>query len=354
VTAERSMNQGSSTGGAGRSTVVGVFDDREHAEMAVRDLQAAGFNENQIGFAMRDSGGSGSGSHGGGGEVTTDTGPGSGALTGLTTGGLIGGVLGALASLAIPGVGPVVAAGILGPILGGAAAGAGIGAVGGGLVGGLVTTGVPEDEARIYDEEFRSGSAIVTVRADNRYGEAEAILRRHGGKFAQGSSGGAARASTQSAGFANTQTNRGATRTETQANQGEMRVPEVEERLNVQKRQTEMGEVRVHKEVEVEQQTIPVELEREEVHVERREVAARPLQAGEDAFQEGTIRVPVRGEEAVVSKEAVVTGEVVVNKDRHVEREQVTDTVRRTEVHVDDDDATRSAHTDTTRRDRNR
>jgi len=338
------MNQSSSTGGAGRSTVVGVFDDRDHAEMAVRDLQAAGFTENQIGFAMRDGGGAAHGS----GEVTTDTGPGSGALTGLTTGGLIGGVLGALASLAIPGVGPVVAAGILGPILGGAAAGAGIGAVGGGLVGGLVTTGVPEEDARIYDEEFRSGRAIVTVRADNRYSEAESIMRRHGGKFAQGGStagAGTASPSAQSAGLTNTQ--RAAT-TQTANNQGEIRVPEVEERLRVEKRQTEMGEVRVHKEVEVEQKTIPVELQREEVHVERREVAARPLQAGEDAFQEGTIRVPVRGEEAVVTKEAVVTGEVVVNKDRHVEREQVTDTVRRTEVHVDDANQTR---TDTTRTD---
>jgi len=341
------MNQSTSAGGAGRSTVVGVFDDRDHAEMAVRDLQAAGFKEDQIGFAMRDgSGGSTSGS-GGSGEVTTDTGPGSGAMTGLATGGLIGGVLGALASLAIPGVGPVVAAGILGPLLGGAAAGAGIGAVGGGLVGGLVTTGVPEEDARIYDEEFRSGRAIVTVRADNRYSEAEGILRRHGGKFAQTGA-----AAAPAAGIANTQAPRAAAQTNTTAREGEIRVPEVEERLHVEKRQAEMGEVRVHKEVEVEQKTIPVELQRDEVHVERRDVAARPLQAGEDAFQEGTIRVPVRGEEAVVTKEAVVTGEVVVNKDRTVEREQVTDTVRRTEVHVDDENQTRTDtnRTDTPRR----
>lgn len=343
------MNQSASNSGAGRSTVVGVFDDRDHAEMAVRDLQAAGFNENQIGFAMRDGGGaagSGGGSAAGSGEVTTDTGPGSGAMTGLATGGLIGGVLGALASLAIPGVGPVVAAGILGPLLGGAAAGAGIGAVGGGLVGGLVTTGVPEEDARIYDEEFRSGRAIVTVRADNRYSEAEGILRRHGGKFAQTGA-----AAAPAAGMANTQAPRAAAQTTTHSNEGEMRIPEVEERLNVEKRQTQTGEVRVTKEVEVEQKTIPVELRREEVHVERREVAARPLQAGEDAFQEGTIRVPVRGEEAVVTKEAVVTGEVVVNKDTRVERENVTDTVRHTDVHVDDA-ATRTdtTRTDTTRR----
>ena len=44
----------------------------------------------------------------------------------------------------------------------------------------------------------------------------------------------------------------------------------------------------------------------------------RPLQAGDldNAFDEGTIRVPVRGEEVVAQKEAVVTGEVVINREQ--------------------------------------
>jgi uncharacterized protein (TIGR02271 family) len=118
----------------------------------------------------------------------------------------------------------------------------------------------------------------------------------------------------------------------------EIRVPIVEERLTVEKRAGQTGEVNIHRRVVEEQQSAPVELRREEVHVERREVEARPLQPGEEAtFDEGTIRVPVRGEEAVVSKEAVVTGEVVVNKEQTTERQEVRDTVRRQEVDVDED-----------------
>lgn len=116
--------------------------------------------------------------------------------------------------------------------------------------------------------------------------------------------------------------------------EGEITVPVAEERLNVEKRETELGAVEVHKTVTEEQRTVPVELEREQVHVERVDVADRPVQPGEDVFQEGTIRVPVRGEEAVVSKEAVVTGEVVLNKEQTSERQTVADTVRKEQVEV--------------------
>jgi uncharacterized protein (TIGR02271 family) len=119
--------------------------------------------------------------------------------------------------------------------------------------------------------------------------------------------------------------------------QGQSRVPVAEERLNVDKRQTELGEVQLRKTVEQEQVSVPVELEREEVRVDQRDVGDRPVQAGDQVFQEGTIRVPVRGEVAEVNKEAVVTGEVVVGKERTTERQDVTDTVRRERVEVDQD-----------------
>jgi len=118
--------------------------------------------------------------------------------------------------------------------------------------------------------------------------------------------------------------------------EGEVRVPVAEERLAVGKRQAELGEVQVRKTVTEEQQTVPVTLQREEVRVQERNIADRPLQAGDDAFKEGTIRVPVRGEEAVVAKEAVVTGEVVIDKTRTSEQRQVSDTVRKQRVDVDE------------------
>ena len=116
----------------------------------------------------------------------------------------------------------------------------------------------------------------------------------------------------------------------------ELRVPVAEERLTVDKRQAELGEVQLRKTVVEEQQTIPVELRREEVRVEQRDLADRPARAGDDLFQGGTVRVPVRGEEALVTKEAVVTGEVVIDKERTTEREQITDTLRRERVEVDE------------------
>src|SRR5688572_2569602 len=236
-------------------TVVGVFDERRSAEMAIADLERAGFRDDQIGFAAHGDS-TASGRTEGTDNITTDTGSGSGALSGAMTGGVLGGVLGALASLAIPGVGPVVAAGILGPILGAAAAGAGLGAAGGGIIGGLTTTGVAEEDARYYDEQFRGGRSLVTVRAGNRAAEALAIIKRHGGhdsssRSAAGTLGAASATSATSARSARSATTRTADAT------GAIRVPETEERLDVQKRERQTGEVRIERHVEERRETIP-------------------------------------------------------------------------------------------------
>lgn len=120
--------------------------------------------------------------------------------------------------------------------------------------------------------------------------------------------------------------------------EGEIRVPVVEERLDVEKRQGQLGEVDIRKTVDTEQVNIPVELRHEEVTVDRRDVKDRPVAAGDlaNAFEEGTIRVPVRGEEAVVQKEAFVTGEVVVDREVKTERQTISDTVRKERVDVDE------------------
>ena len=121
---------------------------------------------------------------------------------------------------------------------------------------------------------------------------------------------------------------------------GEVRVPVVEERVEVEKRPVELGAVEVRTTVETERQTVPVELEREEVRVRQEEVPARPAtDDADDAFQDGTIHVPVRGEESVTRKETVVTGEVVIDKQRTTETQEVAETVRRSRVEVDEDAA---------------
>ncbi len=114
-----------------------------------------------------------------------------------------------------------------------------------------------------------------------------------------------------------------------------LRVPVAEERLTVGKREADLGEATIRKTVTEEQQTVPVTLTHEEIRVEERDVTDRRATGTEDLFKEETIRVPVRGEEAVVAKEAVVTGEVVIEKEAVSEERQITDTVRKQRVDVD-------------------
>ena len=59
-----------------------------------------------------------------------------------------------------------------------------------------------------------------------------------------------------------------------------------------------------------------------------------------EPFRERTIEVTATAEEAVVAKEARVKEEIVVGKDTEERTETVSDTVRRTEVEIDDERAT--------------
>src|SRR5207244_9199931 len=90
--------------------------------------------------------------------------PGSGTA-GAATGGGAGGVVGLLAgvgALAIPGVGPFIAAG---PIMA-ALSGAAVGAATGGVVGGLIGLGIPEIEAKRYEEKLKKGNYLIAVHTD--------------------------------------------------------------------------------------------------------------------------------------------------------------------------------------------
>lgn len=157
--------------------VVGLFTDRARAEQAIRDLQDAGFADGQIGVAMRDADDQRNlMDHTG---STAAAGAAEGAAKGAMGGGVVGGLIGLLGSLLIPGVGPVVVGGVLASTL----TGAGIGAATGGIIGALVGMGVPEADAKHFDEGLRSGRTLVTVEAGARTGEALAILEGHGMDF---------------------------------------------------------------------------------------------------------------------------------------------------------------------------
>ncbi|HZW32300.1 MAG TPA: general stress protein [Isosphaeraceae bacterium] len=158
-----------------RSTIVGVFDDRQQADRAVDALRRAGFRDDQLGVAWRHEE---EAVHVAGSDQATDeTRAGEGAAVGALAGLGLGAVAGiGVLSGVIPVIGPAIAAGTLGVILTNAAAGAGIG----GLVGALVGAGIPEAEAQYYQNEFEAGRMIVTVQAEGRADDAMAILRRYG------------------------------------------------------------------------------------------------------------------------------------------------------------------------------
>ena len=82
-------------------------------------------------------------------------------------------------------------------------------------------------------------------------------------------------------------------------------------------------------------------LREERARIERTEVDRPATEADLAAFQEGSIEVRETVEEPVVSKSAWVTGEVSVAKEVCERDEVVPDTVRRTQVEVEQLDAGR-------------
>jgi len=300
---------------ATRSTVVGVFHKRDDAREAIEALKDAGFDRETISILSPDK------------DTTqamaeeTGTHAGSGAATGAVTGGILGGLGGwlvGIGALAIPGVGPIIAAGAFATALTGAAIGAGVGAVAGALLG----MGVPKEEAEYYEGEVKSGRTLVTVRADGRYDEAQRILRQHHAYDIE--SGGAADGRPT------------ATSATTRVADGERTMQLREEELQARKTSVETGHVTLGKDVVEERKTVEVPVTREEVYVERHAVdrpSDRPIEAGTNQ----TIDVPVREEQVELEKRAFVYEEVGVNKQRVVDNQQVSGTVRREELRVDRD-----------------
>jgi uncharacterized protein (TIGR02271 family) len=111
----------------------------------------------------------------------------------------------------------------------------------------------------------------------------------------------------------------------------------VEERLRVGKREVGRGSVRVRSyvvETPVEEQ---VTLHQEHVEVERRTVDRPLADAVQASFADRTIEATETTEEVVVSKDARIKEEVVIQRNADDRTETISDTVRHTEVEVEDD-----------------
>jgi uncharacterized protein (TIGR02271 family) len=223
------------------------------------------------------------------------------------------------------------------------------GSGGGSGSGGLGSLYMPHEDRQAYGEGLRRGGFLLCAEVETGE-DADKIVRlleespgvdmeeRQNSWRGEGWSLQAATGQGASAGAPLTAS---AGTTQAQGNLvSEERIPIVEEELRVGKREVERGGARVRtyvREVPVQEQ---VTLREEHVSVERRPVEGGQAQAAavagrpEDLLQEREIDMRETAEEAVVQKVASVTEEVVVRKTAEEHVEQISDTVRRTEVDV--------------------
>lgn len=321
-------------------TVIGTYTNMEDAIDVVNKLVDAGFQRNSISLIANDPDKQYAGYVDGSMDDTAK-----GAGIGAAIGGL-GGLLLGLGALAIPGIGPVIAAGPLAAAL----AGAGIGAVTGGIIGALIDLGVPEESANMYAESVRRGNALVAAQvADNRVDEATRIMQHKGlidiEREATGWRASGWNRFDENAPVVDTtvdttvdrqRMSKGASGMTTRRDDlNDETIEVVAEDLQIGKRAVETGGVRVSSQV----REVPVEeevrLRQEHVEVERRPVNRPATEADFNAFKEGTIEVRETQEEAVVAKDARVVEEIHVRKNVDERTEKVHDTVRRTEVEVE-------------------
>lgn len=234
-----------------------------------------------------------------------------------------------------------------------AGAGAAPGGEDRGILGAIADLFIPQNDAATYAEGIRRGGVLLTAEVEEQdLDRAMDILERHeavdldereanwrsegwsGGAAASGGGlSGAAASGGATAGAGGT-AGMGATGLTGR----EESIPLAEEQLHVGKRQAAGGRVRVRSyvvETPVEEQ---VTLHEERVDVERRPASGTAV-AGEDLFRERTIEATETSEEAVVQKEARIREEVVIRKEAEERTETVRDTVRRTEVEIEDETA---------------
>jgi uncharacterized protein (TIGR02271 family) len=117
---------------------------------------------------------------------------------------------------------------------------------------------------------------------------------------------------------------------------GELRVPIMEERLEVDIRQIDLGEIQVHKTVVETEEVRRGPLTHEDVQIVRVKVN-RPVTAPEERHQEGDwLVIPIMEEIFVVQKQLVVTEEIRIRKQSVTEEREIRETVRRERATIED------------------
>ncbi len=272
------------------TTLVGIFDDFAAAQKAVQALTQAGVKQTDISLARNEPAGKGYTTYGG--AKSTD----------LTTGNSIGNKI----------------AGFFDSVFG---------------------SDINEDERGVYAESVRRGSTIVTVQADDANAErAVEILNNSGAidvnrRAEQYRAAGYKKYDAKAPLYTSEQTNK---EFQNFAGQGEVALPVIEEQLNIGKQVVQRGGVRIHTRVSERPVEETVNLREEKVTVNRRPVDRAVTDADVAASQQQDFTITERSEQAVVGKTARVVEEVVVGKDITERQETVRDTVRRSDVEVEE------------------
>jgi uncharacterized protein (TIGR02271 family) len=283
-------------------TIVGLFDSRSEAQAAMQELVQQGFIQENIDISIRNVSDSTD-------YTTADT------------------------------------------VSSGTSAGGGISGFFNSLFGGDETT------VNNYTNAANEADAILTVQVDSdeRARQAAAILDRHGAidvdeRGAQYSGQNYGQSTSNQQNFTET-----ANRTETAGttenyanNERSTSIPVIEEQLEVGKQEVERGGARIRSRIVEKPVEANVRLREEHVVVNRHPVNRAVTDADMANFKEGDIELRERAEEAVVSKQARVVEEVEVGKQVTEREETIRDTVRRTDVDVQETDTDVTNNSDIT------
>ena len=274
------------------TTLVGIFDDYAAAQKAVQQLSQAGIKQGDISIVKND-GSQGYETYGGANSKD------------YTTGNSIGGKIS-------------------------------------NFFDGIFGTDINDDERGVYSESVRRGSQIVTVKTDDALTDRAADILNEAGavdvdrRQAQYRASGYDKFDQKAPLYTAEQTQ---TEMKNYGGKDEIALPVIEEQLNVGKRIVQRGGVRVHTSVSEKEVSETINLREESVTVNRRPADRQASDADFDSVKEGTFNVTTKAEVPVVSKEAHVVEEVVVGKNVSEREETVSDTVKRTDVEVEQIDA---------------
>ncbi|MEO8878064.1 MAG: hypothetical protein ABI461_20905 [Polyangiaceae bacterium] len=138
-----------------------VVPDRAHAETIVTQLQASGVPNGDISVIFPHDQDTASFA-----KEQLDIEHPQAVAAGIGAGGFIGGTIGLLAgvgAIAIPGIGPLIAIGPILALMSGAMTGATFGAI----AGSLLSLGVPEHQAKAYEQKIKAGQLLISVHSDS-------------------------------------------------------------------------------------------------------------------------------------------------------------------------------------------